>query len=54
MGDTGSLALGAMTAGIVQNLVERGIAPSVYRSVNLPGGPDDVAAVQKQYSEKGI
>lgn len=43
----------AVTAGIVQNLLERGIVPTVYKSVNAPGGPEDVKARQERYKELG-
>jgi len=43
----------AVTAGIIENLLERGIAPTVFRSVNGPGGPEDVKARQERYRELG-
>lgn len=44
----------AVCAGVVEALVERGITPTVYRSVNLPGGPEDVQARQNRYRETGF
>jgi uncharacterized phosphosugar-binding protein len=43
----------ALTAGIVERLVRRGLKPSVYTSVNLPGGPAAVEQVEAAYSEQG-
>ncbi|MGQ9524528.1 MAG: sugar isomerase domain-containing protein [Armatimonadota bacterium] len=47
-------ALWALTAGIVERMVAIGKPPAVYRSVNLPGGPDDVKATQDLYAERGF
>lgn len=47
-------ALWALTAGIVERMVAMGKPPAVYRSVNLPGGPDDVKATQELYAERGF
>jgi hypothetical protein len=30
-----------------------GMPPTVYRSVNLPGGPESVKAMDQQYAERG-
>jgi len=43
----------AICAGIVENLLEKGITPTVLRSVNAPGGPEDVKARGERYREKG-
>jgi uncharacterized phosphosugar-binding protein len=43
----------AICAGIVENLLARGITPTVFRSVNAPGGPEDVKARTERYREKG-
>jgi uncharacterized phosphosugar-binding protein len=43
----------ALTAGIVERLVRRGIEPSVYTSVNLPDGPAAVDRVEARYRELG-
>jgi uncharacterized phosphosugar-binding protein len=43
----------ALTAGIVQRLLERGLSPSVYTSVNLPGGPRAVEEAEAEYRRKG-
>lgn len=43
----------AISAGIVEHLLANGITPTVYKSVNAPGGPEDVKARQERYKEKG-
>jgi uncharacterized phosphosugar-binding protein len=43
----------ALTVGIVERLVEQGVEPSVYTSVNLPGGPAAVESVEARYRELG-
>lgn len=43
----------AITAGIVELLLERGITPTVYKSVNAPGGVEDVQTRQERYKQKG-
>ena len=43
----------AVTAGTVENLIAKGITPTVFKSVNAPGGPEDVDARVKRYREKG-
>jgi len=43
----------AITAGIIERLLERGLVPTVYRSVNAPGGPEDVRSRQERYKELG-
>lgn len=43
----------ALTAGIAERLVARGLEPSVYTSVNLPGGPAMVEQVEADYRRKG-
>jgi len=45
--------LWAVCAGIVENLIANGIVPTVFRSVNAPGGPEDVKARHERYREKG-
>jgi len=47
-------ALWALTAGIVERMVAAGVPPTVYSSVNKPGGPEDVKAVQAAYAERGV
>ena len=42
----------AISAGIVEVLLERGITSTAYKSVNAPGGPEDVKARQERYKEK--
>jgi len=43
----------AISAGVVEHLLAAGITPTVYKSVNAPGGPEDVQARQERYKEKG-
>jgi uncharacterized phosphosugar-binding protein len=38
----------------VEKLQEKGVNPSVFRSANIPGGPDQNAAVTKHYEEFGF
>ena len=47
-------AVWALTAALVDALLARGIAPAVYRSVNLPGGFAYNAAAEARYRERGI
>jgi len=44
----------AMTVGIVERLCARGLPPTIYESINLPGGSTRVAEIEKQYQERGI
>ncbi|MCC6485259.1 MAG: sugar isomerase domain-containing protein [Armatimonadetes bacterium] len=46
-------AMWAVNAGIVSELVGMGIEPSVYSSVNLPGGPENVKAIEERYTKLG-
>lgn len=46
-------ALWAVTAGIVEGMLARGLTPTVFRSVNRPDGPADVEATRRAYVEKG-
>ncbi len=43
----------AVVAGTIENLLAKGITPTVYKSVNAPGGPEDVSERQKRYKELG-
>jgi len=43
----------AVCAGIVEYLLANGIQPTVFKSVNAPGGPEDVKARGERYKEKG-
>jgi len=43
----------AVCAGIVECLLASGITPTVFKSVNAPGGPEDVKARAERYREKG-
>lgn len=45
--------LWALSAGIVQRLFARGIQPTVYTSIHLPGGEQAVADAQARYRELG-
>lgn len=45
--------LWALTAAVTERLVSRGIQPSIYTSIHLPGGPAAVDAVQERYRELG-
>ncbi|MCC7355456.1 MAG: sugar isomerase domain-containing protein [Anaerolineae bacterium] len=45
--------LWGVTAGIVEEMLARGLTPSVYASVNLPDGPERVRQVEKRAMEKG-
>ncbi|TDW24252.1 putative N-acetylmannosamine-6-phosphate epimerase [Kribbella kalugense] len=46
-------ALWAVIASAAEKLAARGIEPSVYRSIHLPGGPADVAQIEARYAKKG-
>lgn len=52
-GIAAAVLMWALTVGIVERLAARGIAPSVYTSINLPGGPDAVERVEARYRELG-
>lgn len=52
-GIAAAVIMWAVSAGIVENLLANGITPSVYKSVNAPGGPEDVQARNERYKEKG-
>lgn len=43
----------AVSAGIIERLLADGLVPTVYRSVNAPGGPEDVRAREERYKQKG-
>lgn len=45
--------LWAVNARVIELLVQQGVQPSVYSSVNLPGGPENVRAVEERYTELG-
>lgn len=44
----------ALTALLTQELVARGLQPSVYESVNLPGGMQRYAELRDDYSRNGL
>ncbi|MCS7062101.1 MAG: sugar isomerase domain-containing protein [Anaerolineae bacterium] len=48
-----AVMLWAVTAGIIERMTAAGMPPTVYRSINLPGGPESVKAVERQYAERG-
>ena len=52
-GVAGAVLMWAVTAGIVEKCVERGIEPTVFTSYNLPHGGDDYAAARLRYRESG-
>lgn len=52
-GIAAAVIMWAITAGIVENLLANGITPTVFKSVNAPGGPEDVQARNALYKEKG-
>ncbi|SEE40750.1 sugar isomerase domain-containing protein [Jiangella alba] len=52
-GVTGAVLMWALNAGIVERLVARGVEPSVYTSVHLPGGPGRLAEVEERYRVEG-
>lgn len=43
----------AVVAGTVERLLSQGIEPTVFKSANAPGGPQDVNARRERYREKG-
>ena len=47
------VSMWAMTAGIVEKLIAMDKIPSIYRSVNLPGGLEDVRKVEEEYAKRG-
>lgn len=52
-GIAGAALLGALTVGVTERLLERGIEPSVYQSIHLPGGQEDVAHSEERYQRLG-
>jgi uncharacterized phosphosugar-binding protein len=52
-GVLGAIMLWSVSAGIIERMVAAGMPPTVYRSVNLPGGTDSVKGVEQQYAERG-
>lgn len=52
-GIAAAVIMWAISAGTVENLLAHGTTPTVYKSVNAPGGPEDVQARQERYKEKG-
>ncbi len=52
-GILGAVMLWSVVAGIIDRMVAAGMPPTVFRSVNLPGGGDMIKAVEQEYVEKG-
>jgi uncharacterized phosphosugar-binding protein len=52
-GILGAVMLWSVVAGILERMLTAGMPPTVFRSVNLPGGPDMMKAVEQEYLEKG-
>jgi len=42
-----------VTAVAVENLLQRGIKPGIYKSYNFPGGPEQGERVNREYKERG-
>lgn len=53
-GVTGAVLMWALNAGIVERLVARGLEPSIYTSVHLPGGARQLAEVEERYRVEGL
>jgi uncharacterized phosphosugar-binding protein len=53
-GIAGCYIVWALVSEVAARLVERGLTPSIYRSVNLPGGSEYNERVKKAYQETGI
>ncbi|MBO4392341.1 MAG: sugar isomerase domain-containing protein [Clostridia bacterium] len=45
--------LWAVCADAAEKLLAKGISPSVYKSVNFPGGPEEVKRIDERYAELG-
>ncbi len=45
--------LWAVCADAAEKLLAKGISPSVYKSVNFPGGPEEVKRIDERYTELG-
>lgn len=52
-GILGAVMLWSVSAGIIERMVAAGRPPTVFRSVNLPGGADMMKTVEQEYIEKG-
>ena len=52
-GILGAVMLWSVVAGIIERMTAAGKPPTVFRSVNLPGGTDMMKAVEQEYLEKG-
>jgi uncharacterized phosphosugar-binding protein len=53
-GVAGCYIIWALTCEVVHQLVERGLCPSIYKSVNLPDGEEFNERVREQYLETGL
>lgn len=49
-----AVAIWALTAEIVERCLERGVRPTIYRSVNLPDGFDFNERAEREYRERGF
>lgn len=52
-GIAAAVLMWSLTVGIVERLVAQGLEPSVYTSVNLPGGPAAVEQTEARYRDLG-
>jgi uncharacterized phosphosugar-binding protein len=52
-GVSAAILMWAMTAEIIEKLIQKGIIPSVYRSVNFENGFEYLHQVEKRYQENG-
>lgn len=52
-GILGAVMLWSVAAGIIDRMAAAGKPPTMFRSVNLPGGGDMMKAVEQEYIEKG-
>ena len=53
-GIAATVLMWSLTVGIVEKMVQTGVQPSIYKSVNLPDGPALVEQIEKEYKQKGI
>jgi len=52
-GISAAFIMWSICAQLIENLLEKGISPSVYKSVNFPGGGEYNAKTLERYKEKG-
>jgi uncharacterized phosphosugar-binding protein len=53
-GITSTILMWSLTVSIVEKIVNSGVHPSVYTSVNLPNGPAMVEQIEKEYKQNGV